>query len=43
LTVDTYGHRVSGANRQAVDRLDDADGATSRNLAASGNNEWAAA
>lgn len=24
LTVDTYGHLVPGANRQAVDRLDDA-------------------
>jgi len=24
LTVDTYGHLVLGANRQAVDRLDDA-------------------
>jgi len=24
LTVDTYGHLIPGANRQAVDRLDDA-------------------
>ena len=24
LTVDTYGHLVPGANREAVDRLDDA-------------------
>lgn len=23
ITVDTYGHLVPGANRQAVDRLDD--------------------
>ena len=23
LTVDTYGHLIPGANRQAVDRLDD--------------------
>jgi len=29
MTVDTYGHLVPGANRQAVDRLDDATG---RNL-----------
>ena len=26
LTVDTYGHLIPGANRQAVDRLDDAPG-----------------
>jgi integrase len=38
LTVDTYGHLVPGANRQAVDRLDDA---TIRNSAAIG--EFAAA
>ncbi len=25
ITVDTYGHLIPGANRQAVDRLDDAD------------------
>jgi integrase len=31
LTVDTYGHLVPGANRQAVDRLDDESGATERN------------
>ncbi len=29
ITVDTYGHLIPGANRQAVDRLDDATG---RNL-----------
>ncbi len=29
MTVDVYGHLVPGANRQAVDRLDDATG---RNL-----------
>jgi integrase len=33
LTVDTYGHLIPGANRQAVDRLDDA---TIRNPAATG-------
>jgi integrase len=26
ITVDTYGHLVPGANRQAVDRLDDISG-----------------
>jgi len=36
LTVDTYGHLIPGANRQAVDRLDDA---TFRNPAATGNEE----
>jgi integrase len=25
MTVDVYGHLVPGANREAVDRLDDAD------------------
>jgi len=30
LTVDTYGHLVPGANRQAVDRLDDESEATER-------------
>jgi hypothetical protein len=25
ITVDTYGHQIPGANRGAVDRLDDAD------------------
>jgi hypothetical protein len=25
ITVDTYGHLIPGANRAAVDRLDDAD------------------
>jgi integrase len=29
ITVDIYGHLVPGANKQAVDRLDDATG---RNL-----------
>jgi len=29
--VDTYGHLVPGGNRAAVDRLDDAPGATIRN------------
>jgi integrase len=29
LTVDTYGHLIPGANRQAVDRLDDTDAAAS--------------
>ena len=33
LTVDTYGHLIPGANRQAGDRLDDA---TIRNPAATG-------
>jgi len=36
LTVDTYGHLVPGANRQAVNRLDDA---TIRNPAATANDE----
>jgi integrase len=35
ITVDTYGHLIPGANRGAVNRLDDADatqrGATRRN------------
>jgi integrase len=31
ITVDVYGHMIPGANRQAVDRLDDA---TIRNPAA---------
>jgi len=26
VTVDIYGHFIPGANRQAVDRLDDATG-----------------
>ena len=38
LTVDTYGHLVPGANRQAVNRLDDP---TSRNPAATPNDEGA--
>ena len=43
LTVDTYGHLVPGANRQAVDQLDDVAGATIRNPAASGNTKGATA
>src|SRR4029450_8705611 len=38
LTVDTYGHLVPGANRQAVDRLDDVAEPTMRNPAGSENN-----
>jgi len=34
VTVDIYGHLIPGANRQAVDRLDDATDATVRNLSA---------
>jgi hypothetical protein len=34
--VDTYGHLIPGANRQAVDRLDDAPG---RNPDATTNDE----
>ena len=33
ITVDTYGHLIPGANKAAVDRLDDA---TDRNPAATG-------
>ena len=36
MTVDTYGHLVPGANRGAVDRLDDATG---RNLYATNRSE----
>jgi integrase len=43
LTVDTYGHLVPGANRQAVDRLDGAPEATSRNPAATENTKDATA
>jgi integrase len=39
MTVDTYGHLVPGANRQAVDRLDDATG---RNLYATNSNGFEA-
>jgi integrase len=39
MTVDVYGHLVPGANRQAVDRLDDATG---RNLYATNRSEEAA-
>ena len=31
LTVDVYGHLIPGANRQAVDRLDDLEPAAIRN------------
>lgn len=34
LTVDVYGHLIPGANRQAVDRLDDLEPAAIRNLSA---------
>lgn len=34
ITVDTYGHLVPGGNRQAVDRLDDPEDETVRNLSA---------
>ena len=36
LTVDTYGHLIPGANRQAVDRLDDVDQLTADNHVAPG-------
>ena len=36
ITVDIYGHLIPGANRQAVDRLDDATG---RNPDATGKEE----
>ena len=32
VTVDTYAHLVPGGNKAAVDRLDDAPAATTRNL-----------
>lgn len=41
VTVDIYGHLVPGANRAAVDRLDDAPDATIRNLSATTNEEGA--
>jgi integrase len=41
VTVDIYGHLVPGANRAAVDRLDDAPDAINRNLSATGNKEGA--
>ena len=34
ITVDTYGHLVPGGNKAAVDRLDDPESATRRNLSA---------
>jgi integrase len=34
VTVDTYGHLVPGGNKAAVDRLDDASAASTRNLSA---------
>jgi integrase len=40
VTVDTYGHLIPGANRAAVDRLDDA---TSRNPDATSNEKGATA
>jgi integrase len=40
VTVDTYGHLIPGANRAAVDRLDDA---TSRNPDATANEKGATA
>ena len=40
VTVDTYGHLIPGANRAAVDRLDDATG---RNPGATGNEKGATA
>jgi integrase len=40
VTVDTYGHLIPGANRAAVDRLDDA---TSCNPAATANEKGATA
>ena len=43
LTVDTYGHLVPGANRQAVDRLDDDGDTTGRNPGATGNEKGATA
>ena len=43
LTVDTYGHLVPGANRQAVDRLDDVPDATIRNPAATEDTKGATA
>jgi integrase len=39
LTVDTYGHLVPGGNRQAVDRLDDLENATIRNLSATASSD----
>ena len=43
LTVDTYGHLVPGANRQAVDRLDDVSEATIRNPGATEDTKGATA
>ena len=43
LTVDTYGHLVPGANRQAADMLDDAPETTIRNPAATENTKGATA
>ena len=37
LTVDTYGHLVPGANRKAVDRLDDEGDMSGRNPGATDN------
>lgn len=43
LTVDTYGHLIPGANRQAVDRLDDGAAPTVRNPAATEHTKGATA
>lgn len=43
LTVDIYGHLVPGANRQAVDKLDDAPEVTTRNPAATEDTKGATA
>ncbi len=37
ITVDTYGHLVSGGNRQAVDKLDGLENETIRNPDATGS------
>lgn len=37
ITVDTYGHLVPGGNRQAVDRLDDAEVTKREELRESGS------
>ena len=43
LTVDIYGHLVPGANRQAVDKLDNAPEVTTRNPAATEDTKGATA
>jgi len=37
ITVDTYGHLVPGGNRQAVDKLDDAEGVKTEDQPQSGH------